>query len=268
MRTARQQISRARSKGFGGLSLRIAITVLASAAFAGCHGDDRSALRIGVTPGPAEDILKSVEPVLARQGVQLRIVQFTDYVQPDMALASRDLDANLYQNLTYLTQFNHDHGSHFVSLGKVYLPPMAIYRGKVKSLSALPQGARIAIPNDPVNHDRALQLLASAGVLGSKNAPPNPHNVQIVEVDAAQLPRSLDDVDLAVINANFAIDAGLNPRTDSLFSEGNDSPFANVLAANEGSRDSRLNALASALASPETGAFITTRFHGAIFPAR
>jgi D-methionine transport system substrate-binding protein len=241
---------------------------------AGCRGHHADLLRVGVTPGPAEEILHSIEPDLARQGLQLQIVTFSDYVQPDMALASHDVDANLYQNVVFLNQFNHDHQTHFVSLGKVYLPLMAIYPGRVRSLAALANGARIAIPNDPVNHDRALLLLEKAGLLQLVHdaSPPrivgNPKQIRLIELDAAQLPRSLEDVDAAAINANFALDAGLNPRTDALLSETRDSPYANVLSVNaEAENSTRARILAALLTSADARAFINAHYGGAIYPA-
>jgi len=243
---------------------------------AACRGHHADLLRVGVTPGPAEEILHSIEPDLTRQGLQLQIVTFSDYVQPNMALASHDVDANLYQNVAFLNQFNRDHQTHFVSLGKVYLPLMAIYPGHARSLVALGNGARIAIPNDPVNHDRALLLLEKAGILQLAHDPnastlrivDNPRQVKLVELDAAQLPRSLEDVDAAVINANFALDAGLNPRSGALLSESLDSPYANVLSVNaEAQNDAHARALAAALTSTNARAFITTHYAGAIYPA-
>lgn len=242
----------------------------------GCKSHSSDLLRVGVTPGPGEEILRAVEPDLARQGLRLRIVTFSDYVQPDMALASHDIDANLYQNVVFLNQFNHDHQTHFVSLGKVYLPLMAIYPGHTKNLAGLLNGARIAIPSDPVNHDRALLLLEKAGLLQLAHNPDsylaqivsNPKQIKLVELDAAQLPRSLDDVDAAVINANFALDAGLNPHTGSLLSETPDSPYANVLSVNAGSENTmQERALSAALTSTEARTFITAHYGGAIYPA-
>jgi len=244
---------------------------------AGCRSHPGSVLRVGLTPGPAEEILHAVEPELTRQGIQLKIIRFSDYVQPNMALASQDLDANLYQNVAFLTQYNHDHGTSFVSVGRVYLPLMAIYPGRAKSLAALGSGARIAIPNDPVNHDRALLLLERAGLLQlahdaqspSAKIVSNTRNVQLVELDAAQLPRSLQDVDAAVINANFALDAGLNPHTGSLLSETQDSPYANVLAVNSGKEsDANLKVLAAALTSSTARDFIATHYNGAVYAVR
>jgi YaeC family lipoprotein len=248
----------------------------AAVSLTGCKGQHSDLLRVGVTPGPAEDILRALEPDLKRQGLQLQIVTFSDYVQPDLALASHDVDANLYQNTVFLNQFNHDHQMHFVSLGKVYLPLMAIYPGRTKSLSALPTSARIAIPNDPVNHDRALLLLEKASLLRLVHNPnsstvrisSNPKQIKLVELDAAQLPRSLDDVDAAVINANFALDAGLSPRTNALFSETRDSLYANVLSVNaESASDAHARILSAALTSAEARAFITAHYGGAIYPA-
>jgi D-methionine transport system substrate-binding protein len=193
-----------------------------------------------------------------------------------MALASHDLDANLYQNVAFLNQFNRDHQTNFVALSRVYLPLMAIYPGHSKSLAALGNGARIAIPNDPVNHDRALLLLQKAGLIqlaqdasgAAVHIVANPRQLKLVELDAAQLPRSLDDVDAAVINANFALDAGLNPRTGSLLSETRDSPYANVLSVNAGAQqDVPIQALAKVLTSSETRGFITAHYGGAVYPA-
>jgi D-methionine transport system substrate-binding protein len=241
----------------------------------GCKAHSGDVLRVGVTPGPAEDLLHSVEPQLARQGLRLNIVTFSDYVQPNMALASHDVDANLYQNTVFLNQYNRDHQTKFVSLSKVYLPLMAIYPGRTKSLAALSDGARIAVPDDPVNHDRAILLLAKAGLLtvaqtneGPLRVVTNPKSIQLVELDAAQLPRSLEDVDAAVINANFALDAGLSPARNALLAETQESPYANVLAVNaDAQSDARFHALAAALTSAETRAFIAAHYGGAIYSA-
>jgi D-methionine transport system substrate-binding protein len=242
----------------------------------GCKSHRSEVVRIGVTPGPAEEILHSVEPALAQQGIAIKIVHFSDYIEPDMALASHDLDANLYQNVAFLNQFNHDHQTNFIALSRVYLPLMAIYPGRSKSLAALGNGARIAIPNDPVNHDRALLLLQKAGLIqlaedanGSAiHIVANPRQLKLLELDAAQLPRSLDDVDAAVINANFALDAGLNPNHGALLGETRDSPYANVLSTNSGTdSDPHVQALAKALTSADTRNFITAHYGGAVYPA-
>jgi D-methionine transport system substrate-binding protein len=260
-------------RSLAGVSLSIVLSLIA---LSGCKSHSGNTLKVGITPGPAEDILHAVEPVLAKQGLTLQIVRFSDYIQPNMALASHDLDVNLYQNVAFLTQFNHDHQTSFVAAGRVYLPLMAIYPGRTKTLSALANGSRIAIPNDPVNHDRALLLLEKAGLItlqheagsAAVHVVGNPKQLKLVELDAAQLPRSLEDVDAAVINANFALDAGLNPHTGSWLSETRDSPYANVLAVNADTQsDARVRALAAALASPEARSFITAHYGGAVYPA-
>jgi D-methionine transport system substrate-binding protein len=245
---------------------------------AGCKHQPSNELRVGVTPGPAEEILHAIEPGLAERGVVLKIVPFTDYVQPNLALASHDLDANLYQNVPFLDQFNHDHSTGLVTLTKAYLPLMAIYAGKTTSFATLHDGSRISLPNDPVNQARALHLLQTAGLLtlnataGNKTAltdiKENPHHLQLVELDASQLPRSRDDVDLAVINANFALDAGLNPIKDSLFHETADSEYANVLVTDSThASDPKLQKLSQALRSPTAQTYITTHYQGAVLPA-
>lgn len=252
--------------------------LLMSCLLCGCRNQSSSQLRIGVTPGPAEELLEAVQPDLDRAGVKLKIVPFTDYVQPNLALSGNDLDANFYQNVPFLNQFNHDHETHFVSVAKVYVPLMAIYAGKTKSLIALPDRARVSLPNDPVNQARALQLLESTGLVVLKTGIGNhstladvassPHHLQLVEVDASQLPRSRDDVDLAVINANFALDAGLNPVNDSLAHEAIDSGYANVLVTNAAhNSDPNIQKLGSILRSDSARAFITAHYKGAILPA-
>jgi D-methionine transport system substrate-binding protein len=265
-------IRRSQSKTFS-ISLFVSACLLV---VTGCRSHSDQVLRVGVTPGPAEEILHAVEPDLASHGLQLKIIRFSDYIQPDMALASHDLDANLYQNVAFLTQFNREHQTQFVSLGRVYLPLMAIYPGRTKTLAALANGASIAIPNDPVNHDRALLLLEKAGLLQLAHsdgalAPQiqaNPRQLKLIELDAAQLPRSLADVDAGVINANFALDAGLNPHSGSLLSETRDSPYANVLSVNaDAQSDPRARILASALTSANARSFITAHYGGAVYPA-
>jgi D-methionine transport system substrate-binding protein len=269
---SRQAVSRKAFEVRGAWLLVMSLALLAG----GCKAGSRDALRVAVTPGPAEDLLHSVEPRLAREGLRLDIVTFSDYVQPNMALASHDVDANLYQNTIFLNQFNRDHQTHFVLLSKIYLPLMAIYPGRARTLAGLATGSRIAVPNDPVNHDRALILLAKAGLLtvaqtGSMplQISANPKAIQLVDLDAAQLPRSLEDVDAAVINANFALDAGLSPAKDALFAETQTSPYANVLAVNADAQgDPRFRTLAAALTSYDTRAFITARYGGSIYPAQ
>jgi D-methionine transport system substrate-binding protein len=256
----------------------VALCLLTTALLGGCRSSGTSQLRVGVTPGPAEDLLKAIEPALAKDGVNLQIIHFTDYIQPNLALAGHDLDANLYQNVPFLNQFNHDHSTQFVAVAKVYVPLMAVYAGKTKSFERLSDKARVSLPNDPVNQARALYLLQTAGLLklkssignrvGIADVADNPHQLRLVELDASQLPRSRDDVDLAVINANFALDAGLNPSKDALFHEPLDTIYANVLATNQKSEsDPRVVKLGSALRSTTAKTFILEHYKGAIYPA-
>lgn len=236
------------------------------------------ALRVGVTPVPAGELVAYLAPELAKQGIEIKIVSFSDYIQPDLALAAGELDANLYQNVPFMKQFNLDHGSKLVAVTRAYLPAMGIYPGRSKSLAALPANAIIALPNDPTNLGRGLLLLQSAGLvtlnsdssaaITVRDIAANPKHIQLRELEAAQLPRALQDVDAAVINANFALDAGLSPTRDALFHEKTDSVHANVLAVNSGGeRDRRVVALARALTSEESRRFIEQRYKGAVFPS-
>lgn len=234
-------------------------------------------LRVGATPVPAGEVLAQVQGDLASAGVEMEIVSFTDYIQPNSALATGDVDANLYQNVPFMEQFNRDRGTHFVSVKSIYLPLMAIYPGRSKSLGTLPEGGTVSLPNDPVNFGRGLLLLQSAGLLqvaakSSAALTPadvtaNPKRLALKELEAAQLPRSLPDVDAAVINANYALDAGLNPLVNTMFHEGLDSKYANVLVVNAGKeKDPRVQALARALTSDKVKTFLQSRYHGAVIP--
>jgi D-methionine transport system substrate-binding protein len=250
------------------------------ASLAGCGNKSTSnrALKVGVTPVPAGEVMAQILPDLKAQGVDVSIVSFSDYVQPDVALAAGDIDANLYQNVPFMDQFNRDHGTKLVSVTRVYMPAMALYPGRTKSLTALPPHGKIAIPNDPVNSGRALVLLQSAGLIVLKqqdgqtvtihDVASNPKDLEFNELEAAQLPRALQDVDAAVINANYALDAGLNPVTGALYQESPQSPYANILAVNAGKeQDARVLAVAKALKSPKVKAFLETRYKGSVFPA-
>ncbi len=245
-----------------------------------CHGPNASnlILRVGVTPVPAGEVLAQIIPVLKKQGIDVKAVTFSDYIQPNLALAAGELDANLYQNVPFMQQFNQDHGTKFVSVAKAYLPPMGLYPGRAKSLKALHDGSVVAIPNDPVNSGRGLALLQSVGLLtlkankngaeGLGDIATNPKHLQIRELEAAQLPRSVKDVDAAVINANYALDAGLEPNKDALFRESPNSRYVNVLVVNSGKEsDGRIQALIRVLQSDSVRQFIQTRYKGSVEPA-
>ena len=235
-------------------------------------------LKVAANPVPHAEILNQIKPLLAKEGVDLQIIEFTDYIQPNMALSSKEVDANFFANVPYQNNFNKDHGTNFVSFAPVHIEPLAIYSQKIKDLKDLPNGGKVAIPSDPTNSARALLLLQSAGLVtlkdptGLTNTPfnitSNPKNIQITELEAAQIPRSIQDLDAAVINANYALPAGLNPTKDGLFVEKADSPYANLLSVNPGDENKPvIQKLAKALQSPEVKKFIEEHYKGAIIPA-
>ena len=235
-------------------------------------------LKVAANPVPHAEILNHIKPLLAKEGVDLQIIEFTDYIQPNMALSSKEVDANFFANVPYQNNFNKDLGTNFVSFAPVHIEPLAIYSQKIKDLKDLPNGAKVAIPSDPTNSARALLLLQSAGLVtlkdptGLTNTPfdvtSNPKNIQITELEAAQIPRSIQDLDAAVINANYALPAGLNPTKDGLFVEKADSPYANLLSVNPGDENKpAIQKLAKALQSPEVKKFIEEHYKGAIIPA-
>ncbi|GAB1477180.1 MetQ/NlpA family ABC transporter substrate-binding protein [Bacillota bacterium] len=236
---------------------------------------------VGATPAPHAEILEIVKPLLLEQGYDLKIVDFVDYVQPNLAVDSGDIDANYFQHQPYLDDFNAEQGTELVSIAAVHYEPFGIYPGKTSSLDALPDGAKIAVPNDTTNEARALLLLeaqgliklkANLGLTATKNdIIDNPKNFDIVELEAAQIPRSLPDVDIAVINGNYALEAQLSVKNDALATEDASSvaaqTYANILVVkvgNEGRED--LQALAAALLSPEVKAFIESTYDGAVVP--
>ena len=235
-------------------------------------------LSVAATPVPHAELLEFVKPLLARQGVELQVRVFTDYVQPNLQVQQKRLDANFFQHRPYLDEFNASRKSDLVAVTGVHIEPFGAYSAKFKSLAELPDGASVAIPNDATNGGRALLLLAKAGLLTLRDragiaATPrdiagNPKHLQIRELEAATLPRVLKQVDLALINTNYALAAGLNPVKDALAIEGNDSPYVNVLVARPDNKDSdAVQKLAAALHSPQVKQFIVDKYHGAVLPA-
>ncbi|MBY6263966.1 MetQ/NlpA family ABC transporter substrate-binding protein [Azospirillum sp. 412522] len=235
-------------------------------------------IKVGVTAGPHAQILEAVKPIAAKDGLDIQILEFTDYVIPNQALAGGDLDANSFQHQPYLDNQVKDRGFDLVSVGKTVVYPIGIYSKKVKSLEELPAGAKFAIPNDPTNGGRVLLLLQAKGLIklkdgGNLKASPidiveNPKKLEIVELDAAQLPRSLDDVTAAAINTNFALEAGIDPVKDAIAREAADSPYANVIAVRKADKDKPWVAkLVKAYNSPEVKEFILTKFKNAVVPA-
>ena len=235
-------------------------------------------LKVGATPAPHAEILEVVKDILAEQGITLDIVQYNDYVQPNNAVEDGSLDANYFQHITYMNEFNVSDGTHLVSAAEVHYEPFGLYAGKTATLDELADGAQIAVPNDTTNEARALLLLEQeglitlregAGITATKaDIEENPKNLEIVELEASQLPVRLADVDMAVINGNYALDAGLNV-SDALAVESADGEaaqaYVNVLAVKEGREtEPAIQALAAALCSDEVKTYIEENYNGAV----
>ena len=194
-------------------------------------------ISIGVTPFPHKDIMEVVKQLLAKEGHELEIREFTDYVQPNMALSEKQLFANFFQHIPYLDNMNEEGKLGLAWIAKVHIEPLGLYSNKIKGLDELKAGSTIAVPNDPTNEARALRLLEDNGLIKLKEGAlvtvlditDNPRNLKFSELEAALLPRTLDDVTASVINTNFAGEAGLNPSVDAIVIEGKDSPYANVV---------------------------------------
>ena len=251
---------------------------------AGTNGDatangETITLTVGATPNPHAEILAQVKDDLAAEGIDLVVKEYSDYVVPNTAVEEGDLDANYFQHTPYMEKFNEENGTHLVSVGKIHYEPMGIYPGLTKTLEELPDGATIAVPNDATNEARALQLLAAQGLIELKedaglNATPNditsnPKNLQFKELEAAMLPQTASEVDLSVINSNFAMEGGMNPASDSLASEDADSEaaqtFANIIAVKEGhENDPAIQALVKALQSDKVKEYIEKTYSGAV----
>ena len=262
--------------------LTLLVTVLLIVGLAGCgdntKSDKKTILKVGATAGPQAQILEAVKPVLAKDGVEMEIVEFNDYSTPNTALNDGDINATSHQHKPFLDAQIKDRNYELVPLGKTILMPMGLYSKKIKNLDELPNGATVAIPNDPSNGGRGLLLMQKfgllklnpeAGILPSvADITDNPKNLQITEVDAAQAPRVLDDVDLVAVNTNYALVAGLNPTKDSLALEDKDSPYACVLVVRTRDKDnSELLKLMKAYQSPEVEKFIDDTFKGSIIKA-
>lgn len=240
----------------------------------------QESLSVAATPVPHAELLEFVKPALKREGVDLTVRVFNDYVQPIQATADKQLDANFFLHRPYLDSFNKEHKTNIVPVpdAEVHVEPFGLYSRKVKSLDEVRNGATVVIPNDPSNGGRALVLLQKAGLIKLKDpgnilATPrdivdNPKKLSFREMDAAFLPRALDDADLALINTNYALAAGLQPTRDALVLEGADSPYVNIVTARPDNADSAAIAkLMKALRSPEVKAFIEKKYGGAIVPA-
>ncbi|MCI8510559.1 MAG: ABC transporter substrate-binding protein [Lachnospiraceae bacterium] len=261
----------------------LAVT-LAAAALAGCgskaSNEADKKIVVGASPSPHAEILNEAKALLEKQGYTLEIKEYNDYVQPNVALDAGDLDANYFQHQPYLDQFNEERKMELASAGMIHYEPFGIYAGKTASLDALSDGAQVAVPNDATNEARALLLLEAQGVITLKegaginatklDVAENPKNIEIVEMEAAQLPRSLQDVDIAVINGNYAIGAGLKVA-DALAIEDADSigatTYGNIVAVQKGHKnDEKIKALVDVLKGDEIKKFIEEKYEGAVVP--
>ena len=232
-------------------------------------------LKVAASPTPHAEILNVAKEILAEQGIDLQIHEYSDYVVPNTAVEDGDEDANYFQHVPYLDDFNTTRGTHLVSVTGVHIEPMGIYAGKSDSLDNLPDGASVAVPNDATNEGRALLLLEAQGLIKladdsnlsstPKDIVENPKNLTFTEVEAATIPSIASEVDLAVINSNYALGAGLNPVEDALALESSDSPYVNVLVCKEGNENNAaIQALAEALHSDAVKNYIAENFDGAV----
>ncbi|RAZ56795.1 MetQ/NlpA family ABC transporter substrate-binding protein [Campylobacter hyointestinalis] len=252
------------------VAMALIATSFISAAFA-------EVIKVGATPIPHAEILEFIKPELKKEGYELEIKVFNDYVVPNLAVEDGDLDANYFQHIPYLNEFNANKGTHLVKTAGVHLEPMGIYSKKIKSLKDLKDGATVSIPNDPTNESRALDVLVNAKLIEVDNSvklrtpldiTKNSKNLKFKELEAATLPRTLDDVDIAVINTNFAMNANLNPTKDALALESKDSPYVNIVVVKEGNQNSKkIKALDAALNTKAVKDFIADKYKGAIIPA-
>lgn len=270
-----------------GLAAALACATLGVLAGCGSNGSEDSAssgsaddkvIKVGASPAPHAEILEQIKAQLADEGYTLEIQEFSDYVTPNTALSDGELDANYFQHITYLEDFNAERGTDLASAGGIHFEPLCVYPGKSASFDALADGAKIAVPNDATNEARALLLLQDEGLIKLKDGAgltatkndiaENPKNIEIIEAEAAALPRTLDDVDLAVINGNYAIGAGLDPST-AIASEETDSEaaekYVNVVAVRSGEEGSeKIQALVKALQSDTVKQYIDATYNGAV----
>ncbi|MCR5482381.1 MAG: MetQ/NlpA family ABC transporter substrate-binding protein [Clostridia bacterium] len=261
------------------------VTALLCTALAGCGSSGNESaeagkLVVGATPAPHAEILEVAKEILAEQGIELEIKEFQDYVLPNTAVDTGEIDANFFQHKPYLDDFNAENGTEVVSVAKIHYEPFGIYAGKTASLDKLANGAKVAVPNDSTNEGRALQLLQQEGLIkltenAGLSARPldiaeNPLNLEIVELDAAMVPKALQDVDIAVVNGNYAIESGLKV-SDALAVEAADSlaaeTYANILCVKAGNEENKLvKALIEALQSDKVKEFIEKKYEGAVVP--
>lgn len=235
-------------------------------------------LKVGASPVPHAELLKLVQEDLKKEGVDLKVVEFTDYVTPNLALAEGELDANFFQHFPYLEKFASERGLNLVSAGKIHVEPLGVFSQKIKDIKDLPEKSTIAIPSDPSNGGRALILLHNNGII-KLNDPSNlyvtefdivenPKKLKFKPIEAAQLPRVLPDVEAAVINGNYALEAGFSPVEDSLLLEGAESPYANIIAVKSGDENKEdIQKLLKTLQSKKVSDYIGANYKGGVVPA-
>ena len=242
------------------------------------NGDDK-VIRIGVSPVPHEEIMEVAKPLLEAKGYTVEIVEFTDYVLPNTSLESGEIDANYFQHIAYLNSFNADNGTHLTYTAEIHLEPMGAFSNKYKTVDEVEEGAVVAVPDDPSNEARALKVLAAAGLIEvndgelitTADITSNPKKLEFKELEAATLPRVLQDVDIAVINGNYALEAGLDVNNDAFYAEDKDveslKERRNVLAVKEGNENTqKIKDLTEALTSDEVREFIEEKYKGAVVP--
>ena len=277
--------------------LSLALALGLTAALVGCGGNsttppassgsagstaepagETTVLKVAASPTPHAEILAVVKDELAKQGIDLQVTEYGDYKIPNLAVDEGEVDANYFQHLPHMETFNKENGTNLVSVGGIHIEPIGIYAGKCKTLEELPDGAEIAIPNDSTNEGRALLLLQAQGLIKLKDsanmeATPNdiaenPKNIKFKELEAAMLPNSVEEVDLSVINSNYALQAGFNPVNDSLALENAENPYVNIIAVKEGNESNpAIVALVKALQSDAVKEYINTTYGGAVVPA-
>lgn len=236
-------------------------------------------LSVAATPVPAAEILEFMTAQMAEQGVELKVHVFTDFIQPNQQVVEKQIDMNCFQHLPHLESFNKNEDQNLVPQGYMYVLPLGAYSTKIKSMDELKKGASVAIPSDTTNGARALLLLQKAGLITLKDPnnlfatardiAENPQKLKFVELEAATIPRVMSDVDLAVINTNYALDANLNPKRDSLFMEDTDSPYANLCASREDNQDREaIKKLNAVWQSAETLQFIEEKYQGTVIPVK
>jgi len=255
-------------------ALVLALALIASVGVASAA----TKLVIGASSTPHAEILEAAKPILEEKGIELEIIIFDDYVQPNLQLESGDLDANYFQHIPYLEDFNASNGTHLVSAGAVHYEPMGIYAGKSSDLANIPDGATIAVPNDTTNESRALTLLQAQGIITlsaeagqtatALDIAENPHNIEIVEVEAAQVPRQLADVDFGVINSNYTLQAGPDVVGTAIAVEGTEVAYPNIVAIREGDDREELKTLVEVLQSDDIVNFITETYGTAVVPTK